>query len=90
MKLGKLSVCLLTLSAVSTNTLVALAQEQATTDRLTKLETAAATAQSGADNAWMLVSAALVLMMTDPASPCSIVVWCERRMYSRLWRRVLS
>jgi Amt family ammonium transporter len=66
MKLGKLSVCLLTLSAVSTNTLVALAQEQATTDRLTKLETAAATAQSGADNAWMLVSAALVLMMTGP------------------------
>ena len=66
MKLGKFSICLLTLGAVSTNTLVAFAQEQATTDRLAKLETAAANAQSGADNAWMLISAALVLMMTGP------------------------
>ena len=34
--------------------------------RMAKLEAAAAAAQSGADNAWMLVSAALVLLMTGP------------------------
>ena len=34
--------------------------------RLLKLEAAAAAAQSGADNTWMLVSAALVLLMTGP------------------------
>src|SRR5580658_5853418 len=34
--------------------------------RLTALETAAKSAQSAGDNAWMLVSAALVLMMTGP------------------------
>ena len=35
-------------------------------DRLTKVEAAAAAAQSAGDNGWMLVSAALVLMMTGP------------------------
>src|SRR3954464_11720347 len=42
---------------------------QAATDiptRLTALEAAAKSAQSAGDNAWMLVSAALVLMMTAP------------------------
>ncbi len=34
--------------------------------RLRKLEAAAAAAQGNADNAWMLISAALVLMMTGP------------------------
>jgi Amt family ammonium transporter len=34
--------------------------------RLSALETAARSAQSAGDNAWMLVSAALVLMMTGP------------------------
>jgi Amt family ammonium transporter len=34
--------------------------------RLAKLEAATTAAQSGADNAWMLASAALVLMMTGP------------------------
>ena len=34
--------------------------------RLTKLEQAAADAKSSADNAWMLTSSALVLMMTGP------------------------
>jgi Amt family ammonium transporter len=34
--------------------------------RLTALETATKSAQSAGDNAWMLVSAALVLMMTGP------------------------
>ena len=43
-----------------------MAQDQTTNDRLAKLETASASAQSGADNAWMLVSTALVLMMTGP------------------------
>jgi ammonium transporter, Amt family len=37
-----------------------------TADRLTKVEQQAADAKSAADNAWMLVSAALVLMMTGP------------------------
>jgi Amt family ammonium transporter len=35
-------------------------------DRLTKVEAAAAAAQSAGDNSWMLVSSALVLMMTGP------------------------
>ncbi|HZS51070.1 MAG TPA: ammonium transporter [Bryobacterales bacterium] len=35
-------------------------------DRLAKMETALKTAQSAGDNAWMLVSCALVLMMTGP------------------------
>ena len=35
-------------------------------DQLAKLQTQVANAQSSADNAWMLVSAALVLMMTGP------------------------
>src|SRR6185503_10052831 len=35
-------------------------------ERLSKLETAAANAQSAGDNAWVLVCAALVLMMTGP------------------------
>ncbi len=34
--------------------------------RMAKVEAAAAAAQSGADNTWMLVSAALVLLMTGP------------------------
>lgn len=37
-----------------------------TPERIAKLEQAAANAQMGADNSWMLVSAALVLMMTGP------------------------
>jgi Amt family ammonium transporter len=37
-----------------------------TADRLTKLEAQVAQAQSSADNGWMLVSSALVLMMTGP------------------------
>ncbi len=48
----------------------ALAQTSATTpstsDQIAKLQTQIAAAQSSADNSWMLVSAALVLMMTGP------------------------
>ena len=40
--------------------------EPATADRITKLEQQVAQAQSNADNSWMLVSSALVLMMTGP------------------------
>src|SRR5271170_1928898 len=38
----------------------------ATETRLTNLEAAVKSAQSAGDNAWMLVSAVLVLMMTGP------------------------
>src|SRR3954451_11141965 len=41
---------------------VAFAQD----DKLAALESAVKSAQSSGDNAWMLVSAALVLMMTGP------------------------
>jgi Amt family ammonium transporter len=34
--------------------------------KISKLESAVTTAQSSGDNAWMLVSTALVLMMTGP------------------------
>ena len=44
--------------------LYALAQTDA--ERLEKLESAAASAQSAGDNAWMLTCAALVLFMTGP------------------------
>ena len=47
--------------------LLAQAASSASMDaRLAKLESATTAAQSGADNAWMLASAALVLMMTGP------------------------
>src|SRR6201996_8169741 len=46
---------------------VAVAQTvPSTSDRLAKLESQVAQAQSSADNSWMLVSSALVLMMTGP------------------------
>src|SRR3954464_9239906 len=41
---------------------IAFAQE----DKLAALDSAVKSAQSAGDNAWMLVSAALVLMMTGP------------------------
>jgi Amt family ammonium transporter len=45
----------------------ALAQAPSVTEaRLAKLEAATSAAQSGADNTWMLVSSALVLLMTGP------------------------
>src|ERR1700756_4517418 len=48
---------------------VAISSAQTTTvspDRIAKLEQQIADAKSSADNAWMLISAALVLMMTGP------------------------
>lgn len=44
----------------------AAAATASTAERLAKLEQAATDAQLSADNAWMLVSSALVLMMTGP------------------------
>ncbi len=44
----------------------ASAQTAATADQIAKLQTQVAAAQSSADNAWMLVCSALVLMMTGP------------------------
>ena len=40
---------------------------------------AAAAAQTSGDNAWMLVSAALVLMMSAPGWRCSTADWCAGR-----------
>src|SRR5580700_3909701 len=45
---------------------MAQAAGPSTETRLTNLEAAVKSAQSAGDNAWMLVSAALVLMMTGP------------------------
>jgi ammonium transporter, Amt family len=42
------------------------ASPTSTSDRLAKLEAQVAQAQSSADNSWMLMSSALVLMMTGP------------------------
>src|SRR5215467_13487486 len=58
-------------AAVSSSAPVLLAaalpeQTSVTNDKLNDLDTRLKAAQSSADNAWMLVSAALVLMMTGP------------------------
>src|SRR5216117_4039139 len=62
--------CLVTCFAVAVFLLVTLplgAQtSKANADRIAKLEQQIADAKSSADNAWMLTSAALVLMMTGP------------------------
>ena len=57
------------LSAVLTLPLMVLAQEEATLsaeERIAKLEAAVTAAQTSGDNGWMLVSCALVLLMTAP------------------------
>src|SRR4051812_3474140 len=56
-------ICTLSLFGVL---LSGLAFAAAADDRLAALESAVKSAQSAGDNAWMLVSAALVLMMTGP------------------------
>jgi Amt family ammonium transporter len=48
------------------NALAVMGQDTATADKVAQLETAVSAAQSNADNAWMLVCTALVLMMTGP------------------------
>src|SRR5262245_53269 len=49
-----------------TASVLALAQTPSVEERLAKAETAVANAQISGDNAWMLTSAAIVLMMTGP------------------------
>jgi Amt family ammonium transporter len=46
--------------------LFVVAQESSVTERIEKLEAVASAAQSNADNAWMLICSALVLLMTAP------------------------
>jgi Amt family ammonium transporter len=75
-RLGVLCCCLLFVSlfpaprlhAQQSPSASAASQEtpKAITERLNQLDQKVAQAQSSADNAWMLVSAALVLMMTGP------------------------
>jgi len=57
---------LVILAAVLTTVAAAQGSPPPTQDRLAKLEKDVAQAQSSADNAWMLTSSALVLMMTGP------------------------
>ena len=38
-------------------------------------------AQTSGDNAWMLVSAALVLLMTGPGWRCFTAAWCGARTF---------
>jgi Amt family ammonium transporter len=56
------------LICVAGNAVTSLAQvtDQSMEERLAKIETATASAQSAGDNAWVLVCSALVLMMTGP------------------------
>lgn len=74
-RLGVLCCCLLILSPLAAPLLRAQTPAssaaspevpKAITDKLAQLDQKVAQAQSSADNAWMLVSAALVLMMTGP------------------------
>ena len=50
--------------------------------KLAALDAAAKSAQSAGDNAWMLMSAALVLMMTGPGLALFSEVSCARRTFS--------
>ncbi len=65
-RLPKASRCVLSLLCVIVLPALALAQAPGVEERLTKVESASASAQSAGDNAWMLICAALVLMMTGP------------------------
>src|SRR5271157_5199627 len=53
-------------SAPATVSAAVVAPSLVTAERIDKLEQQVANAQSSADNAWMLTSAALVLLMTGP------------------------
>ena len=57
---------LVILAGVLTTAAAAQVATPAAQDRLAKLEKDVAQAQSSGDNAWMLTSSALVLMMTGP------------------------
>src|SRR5450631_1049441 len=62
---AKFFLCL-TLLVVAVPVVTAQTATPAPTDRIAQLEAKVADAKSSADNAWMLVCAALVLMMTAP------------------------
>jgi Amt family ammonium transporter len=66
--LRKAPFSILALLCLAGNAMTTMAQTpaQSIEERLSKIEIATASAQSGGDNAWMLVCAALVLMMTGP------------------------
>jgi len=66
--LQKISFCAAALLCIVSGSVAALAQTPTPSleDRLLKIEAATNSAQSAGDNAWMLVCAALVLMMTGP------------------------
>src|ERR1700760_853026 len=64
--LPKVSRCVLSLLCVVALPVLASAQAAGVEERLTKGERGVAARQSAGDNAWMLVCAALVLMMTGP------------------------
>ena len=59
-------VCLLTHVALAQTSGGTGASSEAQSARIAKLEQAVADAKSSGDNAWMLMSSALVLMMTGP------------------------
>jgi len=63
MKRSVVAVCVLGLLLMAAP---ALAQADPAAEKIAKLEAAVTAAQSAGDNAWMLMSAALVLMMTGP------------------------
>ncbi len=64
--LGLISLSLITTSSAAAQTAVATSQAPATQAQIAALQAAVTNAQAAGDNAWMLVSAALVLMMTGP------------------------
>src|SRR5260370_17517890 len=53
-------------AASSSSSSLSASQASATSEKLAELDQRVTAAQSSADNAWMLVSSALVLMMTGP------------------------
>jgi ammonium transporter, Amt family len=59
-------VCLISIGALAQTSGGSAAANDAQSARIAKLEQVAADAKSSGDNAWMLTSAALVLMMTGP------------------------
>ena len=65
-RLDKWRYAALGLLATLLTPLIALAQTPSIEERLAKVEAAAGSAQTSGDNAWMLASSALVLMMTGP------------------------
>jgi len=62
----KISVKILTVLSLFLISPLALSAQENVVERLAKLESAASAAQSSADNAWVLLCSALVLLMTVP------------------------